>query len=51
MNEAAREQLYEYLHNRHQGKGYLVSFCFNKDKQYTAEWTKIGYKDIFEIVV
>lgn len=51
MNEAARDQLYEYLDNRHQGKGYLVSFCFNKDKQYTAEWTKIGDKDIFEIVV
>lgn len=51
MNDEAREQLHGYLTNRHQSKGYLVSFSFNESKEYTSGWTKIGDKHIFEVIV
>lgn len=47
------EQLENYLDSRNRDTGYLVSFSFNKKKEYTNRWledeeTKRG---IFEVVI
>lgn len=47
--KAAIEQLKGYLNSKNKDKGYLVSFCFNKNKDYTAKWIKDEEKDIFEV--
>ena len=46
-------QLEEYMDSRNAEKGYLVSFSFQKDKKYKAEWIQTGEttKEIFEVVV
>jgi hypothetical protein len=47
----ALEQLSGYLESKRQYKGYLVSFNFNKNKEYSKEWKKYKDKDIYAIVV
>mgnify|MGYP001203795528 CR=1 FL=1 len=47
--KAAIDQLKGYLNSKNKDKGYLVSFCFNKNKDYTAKWIKDEEKDIFEV--
>lgn len=51
--EKGIRQLEEYMLNRKQQKGYLVSFSFQKNKQYTANWLTESEteKEIFEIVI
>ena len=47
------EQLEGYLDSRNSKTGYLVSFSFNQQKEYTSGWLKEGEtgKHIFEIVI
>ncbi len=47
--KASIDQLKGYLNSKNKDKGYLVSFCFNKNKDYTAKWIKDEEKDIFEV--
>lgn len=47
----ALKQLAEYLKSKRENKGYLISFNFNKNKQYTKEWKKQDGKEIYAIVV
>ena len=46
-------QIEEYLESRNSNRGYLISFCFNKEKEYlqnTVILEKSG-KEVYEIVV
>lgn len=47
------EQLEGYLDSRNCNTGYMISFSFNKDKEYTSGWLPENETDkqIFEIVV
>lgn len=47
----ALKQLADYLRDKRENKGYLISFNFNKNKQYTKEWKKQDDKDIYAVVV
>lgn len=51
--EDGLRQLEGYLESRHADTGYLVSFSFRKEKQYTCGWLteKETEKKIFEIVL
>lgn len=53
--EAYREkglhQLEEYMTEQGVKEGYLLTFNFNKNKKYTAEWIKEEEKRIFEVMV
>lgn len=51
--EKGLEQLEKYLDARNCGKGYLISFCFNKDKEYIQNKVLLGedQKEIYEIIV
>jgi len=44
-------QLAKYLESKRKDKGYLVSFSFNKNKEYKKGWKKYSKKDIYAIVV
>lgn len=50
-NTRGEEQLLAYLDYYHLDKGYLVSFCFNKNKQPGVKTIQIGDKEIVEGVV
>lgn len=51
-NERGESQLAEYLDFYHTNKGYMLSFCFNKNKpKPIAKSIKIGDKEIVEVVV
>ena len=50
-NERGEKQLLEYLDYYHLNKGYLVSFCFNKNKQPGVHTVQIGDREIVEGVV
>ena len=50
-NERGEQQLLDYLEYYHLDKGYLMSFCFNKNKQIGVKTIKIGDKEIVEGVV
>ncbi len=50
-NERGEQQLKEYLDYFHLEKGYLVSFCFNKNKQPGIKDVAVGNKIICEAVV
>ncbi len=41
----------DYLDHYHQTKGYMVSFNFNKTKEYGVRTIRIGGKRIVEAVV
>jgi hypothetical protein len=47
----ALEQLSSYLESKRKEMGYLVSFSFNKNKNYVKEWRKHKGKNIYTIVV
>jgi hypothetical protein len=49
--QEALEQLSSYLDSMQETKGYLISFNFNKNKEYTAEWKQHNKKEIYCIVV
>ena len=50
-NERDEKQLLEYLDYYHLNKGYLVSFCFNKDKAPGTKTIQVGDKTITEAVI
>lgn len=50
-NERGEEQLAEYLDYYHLKRGYLVSFCFNKNKTPGVRTVTIGDRSILEAVV
>jgi hypothetical protein len=50
-NERGEQQLLDYLDYYHLDKGYLVSFCFNKNKQPGVHTIRIGNREIVEGVV
>ena len=45
------EQLTEYIDEQGVSEGYLLTFNFNKNKEYTTKWTKVNNKRIFEVMV
>ena len=50
-NERGEQQLAEYLDYYHLETGYLVSFCFNKNKQPGLREVKVGDRTICEAIV
>ncbi len=50
-NERGEQQLSEYLDYYHLQTGYMVSFCFNKNKQPGVKSIAIGNRTIVEAVV
>lgn len=50
-NERGEKQIAEYLDYYHATKGYLVSFCFNKNKTPGTKTVQIGDKTITEAVI
>lgn len=50
-NERGEKQLSEYLDYYHINKGYMLSFCFNKNKVSGSKTINLGEKEIFEVVV
>lgn len=50
-HQQAYEQLLNYMDNRNQSTGYLVTFSFNKHKEYTSNWNNFDKKRIFEAIV
>ena len=50
-NARGEQQLAEYLDYYHIDKGYMLSFCFNKNKQVGTQTIRIGEKAIFEAIV
>ena len=50
-NKRGEQQLLEYLDFYHLDKGYLMSFCFNKNKQPGVHTVHIGDREIIEGIV
>ncbi len=50
-NERGENQLFEYLDYYRVNKGYMLSFCFNKNKVPALKTLKLGEKEIVEVVV
>lgn len=50
-NKRGEEQLAGYLEDYHVKKGYLLSFCFNKNKKTGKKVISCGDKTIVEVVV
>ena len=50
-NERGESQLVEYLDYYRLKKGYMVSFCFNKNKQTGVKTIYLGDKELIEAVV
>ena len=50
-HERGEKQLLEYLDYYHLDKGYLMSFCFNKNKQIGIKTIHLGDREIIEGVV
>jgi hypothetical protein len=50
-HERGEEQIAGYLDLYHAKKGYLVSFCFNKNKDIGTKSVHLGDKEIIECVV
>ena len=50
-NERGEEQLRRYLEYFNLNKGYLLSFCFNKNKQTGIHEVKVGDRTIIEAIV
>ena len=49
--EKGLDRLAEYLDIQGLGKGYMIVFNFNKNKEYKAAWVKVAGKDIYEVFV
>ena len=50
-NKRGEQQLLEYLDAYHLDKGYMMSFCFNKNKQPGTHAVRIGNREIIEGIV
>lgn len=50
-NERGEKQLSEYLDYYHLQTGYMLSFCFNKNKKVGLHEVMVGEKKIYEVVV
>ena len=50
-NERGEQQLAEYLDYYHLKTGYMLSFCFNKNKQPGIHEVKVGERTIIEAIV
>lgn len=51
-HQDACTQLLGYMKHRNQSKGYLISFSFNKNKNYSAEWKYFNDGDsIFDVIL
>lgn len=50
-NERGEQQLAEYLDYYHLQTGYMVSFCFNKEKQPGIKEVVVGAKKLIEAIV
>ena len=50
-NERGEQQLAEYLDYYHLKTGYMLSFCFNKNKQPGIHEVKVGDRTIIEAIV
>ncbi|MCP5496861.1 MAG: AAA family ATPase [Leptospiraceae bacterium] len=50
-HEKSLEQLAGYLDSRNHGVGYLVTFNFNKNKEFTNGWRELDGKKVFEVMV
>ena len=50
-NERGENQLFDYLDFYHAAKGYLLSFCFNKNSKPEARTISQGGREIVEVVV
>ena len=50
-NERGESQLAEYLDYYHLTTGYMLSFCFNKDKQPGIHKVEVGSRTIIEAIV
>lgn len=50
-NERGEQQLSEYLDYYHLQTGYMLSFCFNKNKQPGLHEVQVGDKKLIEVVV
>ncbi len=50
-NERGENQLFDYLDFYHAAKGYLLSFCFNKNSKPEARTIAQGGREIVEVVV
>ena len=50
-NNRGEKQLFGYLEDYHQNKGYMVSFNFNKKKQTGVHEIIVGDKMMIEAVV
>lgn len=50
-NERGEQQLLEYLDAYHLDKGYMMSFCFNKNKQPGIHTVRIGNREIVEGII
>ncbi|MBQ9396142.1 MAG: AAA-like domain-containing protein [Proteobacteria bacterium] len=50
-NERGEDQIAGYLDFYHAKKGYLVSFCFNKNKESGMKTIQVGDREIVECVV
>ena len=50
-NERGEQQLSEYLDYYHLQTGYMLSFCFNKNKQPGLHEVMVGEKRLIEVVV
>ncbi len=50
-NERGEEQIAGYLDFYHAKKGYLVSFCFNKNKESGVKTIQVGDREIVECLV
>ncbi len=50
-NQRGEEQLFGYLDYFHEDKGWLISFCFNKDKKIGVSRIRYKDKEIVEAIV
>ena len=50
-NKRGEQQLMDYLDSYRQRKGYMLSFCFNKNKKIGVHEITIGDKVLIEAVV
>ena len=50
-NERGEQQLSEYLDFYHLDTGYMLSFCFNKNKQPGLHEVMVGKKRLYEVIV
>ena len=49
--ERGEQQLSEYLDFYHLDTGYMLSFCFNKNKQTGLHEVMVGKKRLYEVIV